>query len=265
MKAIILAGGRGTRLRPLTNGIPKPLLPVKGRPMIDWIIRSIICDRIDEIIIGVPGTYGDDPQERMMSNIHGLCMENYIRSLDYTKKIRTIPTPLRETGGDLRYILEESGIRTGPVLVVYGDNLTQLNIDDLIDYHETCRRNTGTSATVVLFEAPESEVHRFGIAKINQSNGITFIENFIEKPNLQQAPSRYANAGYYVLNVEDVFDLLPRGRVKTEHSVFPALAGQGRLAGYVTKVPYWIDISTLEAYDIANKLAHDGLILPPTP
>lgn len=262
-KAIILAAGKGTRLRPLTYGIPKPLLPVKGKPMIDWIIRSLLSSKIDEIIIGVSGTVGEDVQERMLSHIHGICIDAYIKNMNYNCPIKTIPTPQRETGGDLRFLLEETHVKKGTIIVAYGDNLTSINVDQLLDYHEKCKKELGTVGTVVLFEAPESEVHRFGIAKIKKENGFDLIENFIEKPTLQQAPSRFANAGYYVLDVEEVFDMLSREKIKVEHSLFPALASQGKLAGFVTKLPYWIDISTVEAYELANKMAHDNLILPP--
>ena len=89
------------------------------------------------------------------------------------------------------------------------------------------------------------------------------VENFVEKPAQQEALSRFASAGYYILEIGDVFDMLSRERIKVEHSLFPALATQGKLAGFLTKLPYWIDISTLEAYNLANQMAHDDLILPP--
>jgi len=83
MKAIILAAGKGTRLRPLTYGIPKPLLPIKGKPMIDWIIRSALNVKIDEIVVAVSGTVGNDMEERVLSHIHGICIDAYLKNLDY--------------------------------------------------------------------------------------------------------------------------------------------------------------------------------------
>ncbi|MFH0832246.1 MAG: NDP-sugar synthase [Candidatus Aenigmatarchaeota archaeon] len=264
MKAIILAAGRGTRLRPLTYGIPKPLLPVKGTPMIDWVIRSISSEKIEEIIVGTSGTIGENMEERVLSHIHGICIDSYLKNQTYDCKIRTVPTLQRETGGDLRYILEEINMKKGKIIVVYGDNLTSFNIDKLLDYHEKCKNELGIAGTVVLFESPESDVNRFGIAKLKNVKGFDLVTSFIEKPSLQEAPSRYASAGYYILEVDEVFDMLPHEKVKVEHSVFPVLASQNKLAGYITKLPYWIDISTLEAYITANKMAHDGLIIPPS-
>ena len=106
-------------------------------------------------------------------------------------------------------------------------------------------------------------MHRFGIAKIKKSNGFALVEHFVEKPPLGQAPSNLANGGYYILELSDVFDLLPRESTKVENSVFPVLAKNNKLAAFVTKLPYWIDISTTEAYENANKMAHDGLIIAP--
>lgn len=263
MKAIILAAGKGTRLRPLTYGIPKPLLPVQGKPMIDWVIRSVVTDEIDEIIVAVSGTTGEDIEERSLSHIHGMSIDSYLKNVHYPCKIRTIPTPQRETAGDIRYILEELGIKDERIIVVYGDNLTQFNVKEMIDYHERCRKILNTAATVLLFEAPQNELNRFGIAKIKQSKGFDIVEDFVEKPSIEKAPSRLANGGYYILELSDVYDKLPRESVKVENSLFPLLAKNDRLAGFVTKLPYWIDISTIDAYEKANRMAHDGLIIPP--
>jgi mannose-1-phosphate guanylyltransferase len=263
MKVIILAAGKGTRLRPLTYGIPKPLLPVKGKPMLDWVIESAIHKDVDEIIVAVPGTVGNDQLERVLSHIQGIAVDSYLKNVDRGIKIKTIPTPMRETAGDLRFILEEENIRKGTVLVVYGDNLTSFDLDELMAYHNKCKENLNTHATVLLFEAPEKDVHRFGIAKIKEKMGLNLIDYFIEKPDLSQAPSKLANSGYYILEVEHIFDKLPRTKTKVEHSLFPQLAAEEKLAGFVTKLPFWIDISTLESYNLANRLAHDNLILAP--
>ncbi|MBI5061136.1 MAG: nucleotidyltransferase family protein [Candidatus Aenigmarchaeota archaeon] len=265
MKAIILAAGKGTRLKPLTYGIPKPLLPVKGKPIVDWVIGNILTSKdIDEIIVAIAGFTSEEFSERVMSHTHGICIENYLKNLNYGRKIKTIPTPQRETAGDLKFVLDEIGLKSGTVIVAYGDNLTKVDMSKLLKYHEDCKKKLGISGTVLLFEVPEKDVNRFGIAKTKKVDGFDLIETFIEKPKISEAPSRLANAGYYVLEVEDIFDMLTKERIKVEQSLFPALAKKGKLAGYVEKIPFWIDIGTLEAYEEANKLAHENLIIPPS-
>ena len=132
MKAIILAAGKGTRLRPLTYGIPKPLLPLKGSPMLDWIIRSVLeGNTIDEVFVGISGTSGKEFHERILSHTHGICIDSYLRSIDYGVPVRTVTTPQKETAGDILHILQEHAINDGPVLVAYGDNLTSFTINEL--------------------------------------------------------------------------------------------------------------------------------------
>ncbi len=264
MKAIVLAAGKGTRLRPLTYGVPKPLLPLEGRPMLDWVLRSIVSDSsIDEVFVGISGTSGKELDERILSHTHGICIDSYLKNVDYGVPVSTVATPQRETAGDILHILQEHDIREGPLLVAYGDNLTSFSIGEMIKYHNSCRERLGTSATVLLFEAPESEVNRFGIADVENSSDYTLIKSFVEKPRLEDAPSRLANGGYYILEVGDILESFPREKIKVEQSIFPELAKQGKLAGYISRLPFWLDISTVEAYKEASKMAHEGLIIPP--
>ena len=264
MKAIILAAGQGTRLKPLTYGVPKPLLPVKGRPIIDWVIRNVLSHNdIDEILIGISGTVGNDLHERILTHTHGICIDSYIKNVNYKCPVRTVLTPQRETAGDLLHIIEESNLKEGQILVAYGDNLTSFDLSQMVSYHNRCREKLGVSGTVLLFEVPERDVDRFGIAKIKNIDGFNLIEEFVEKPKIKEAPSRYANAGYYIFEIGEILHTFPRHKVKVENSIFPELAKQGKLAACVVKLPFWIDIGTLKAYEEANQLAHESLIIPP--
>ncbi len=264
MKAIILAAGKGTRLRPLTYGIPKPLLPVKGKPVLDWVISNIATTNdVEEIIVAISGTIGENFEDRILSHTHGICIDSYIKHRDYGIPVRTVPTPQRETAGDLLHVLVDNDITSGRILVAYGDNLTSVNLKEMVNYHEGCRNVLGISGTVLLFEVPEKDVNRFGIAVVKERDGFTLIEKFVEKPKPEEAPSKLANAGYYILEVEDVLEMFPRKKDKVERSVFPTLASQGKLSGFVAKLPFWMDIGTKEAYEEANRLAHEGLLIPP--
>jgi mannose-1-phosphate guanylyltransferase len=266
MKAIILAAGRGTRMRPLSYGIPKPLLPLEGKPMLDWVIRSVLSgNNVDEVFVAIPGTSGKDLEERILSHTHGICIDSYLKNMDYGVPVNTVLTPQKETAGDILHIIQEHDIKEGGLLVAYGDNLTSVNLQGMVDYHTRCRRELGVSATVLLFEAPEKDVSRFGIADVEKSGDFTLIRSFVEKPKREEAPSNLANGGYYILEIGDILDKFPRERIKVEQSIFPALAKENKLAAFVTKLPFWLDISTVEAYEEASKMAHDGLIIAPPP
>ena len=109
MKVIVLAAGKGTRMRPLTYGIPKPLLPVKGTPMLDWIIKSTLTgNKVDEVFVGIPGTVGKNLYDRILSHTHGICIDSYLKNNDYGVPVSTILTPQRETAGDIFHILQEN-------------------------------------------------------------------------------------------------------------------------------------------------------------
>ncbi|MBI4399982.1 nucleotidyltransferase family protein [Candidatus Micrarchaeota archaeon] len=237
-KAIILAAGKGTRLRPLTYGIPKPLLPVGGRPVIDYVLDNILTNKnIKTIYVAV---------SHMKESI-----ENYLRHINRGVEIETINTLCWETGGDLKTICIEKGIKE-PVLVTYGDNVTKINVAKLAEVH----KKTKALATLSLFRVPWKDVERFGIARV-KGNKIT---DFVEKPAKEDAFSNLANAGYFIVSPE-VIDMLPLDKIKIEKFLFPQLAKQNRLAGRVYRLDYWLDIGTLEAYREANKLVER--ILPP--
>lgn len=258
MKAIILAAGKGTRLKPLTYGIPKPLLPIKGVPIIDWVIGNLLpCKKIDEIIIAVSGL-----NERL-SQVQRICIENYVRNIVCDRRIRIVQTPQKETAGDLKHVLEKNKIETGKIIVAYGDILTTFDVNKLIKYHEKSKNKIDAFSTLLLFKVPEKDVGRFGIASVRESNGFNIIESFIEKPDPRNVKSRLANAGYYILEVKKTYSLIPSRKIKIEQSLFPLLAKKGKLSAFIEKLPFWIDIGTKDAYVEANKLAHENLIIPP--
>ncbi len=237
MKAVILAGGRGTRLRPLTYAIPKPLLPVGGKPVIEYVIGNLRkCASLEKIYVGVS-------HKREI-------IETYFRHVDYGVPVEAIGTMCWETGGDLKSIANEKDI-TEPVIVAYGDNITDIDINGLLDFH----KKEGRLATVALFPVPQEDVSRFGIARMDG----TAVQEFIEKPE-KPAPSNLANVGYYVLEPEALSRLGFRKK-KVEDELFPELARENQLSGYVTELPYWLDIGTIGAYRKANKLM-EGILSP---
>ncbi len=238
MKAIILAGGKGTRLRPLTYAIPKPLLPVGGKPVIEYVIKNLkTLPDLETIYVGV------SHQKELI--------ERYFNHVDYGVPVKTISTLCWETGGDLKCIVNEESIDER-VVVAYGDNVTKINIKEMVETH----KKDGFLGTVALFEVPNEDVERFGIAKLDGNK----ISKFIEKPKKEEAPSNLANAGYYVLEPE-ALRMLGYEKTKVEFSLFPQLAEMGKLGAYSTELPYWLDIGTIESYRKANRMM-EGIISP---
>ncbi|HIJ98623.1 TPA: nucleotidyltransferase family protein [archaeon] len=243
MRALILAAGEGTRLRPLTYAIPKSLLPVGGVPTIDYVIKNLEkVQELEEVYVGV---------SHLEDNI-----KNYFEHNHYKFLIKTVHTECLETGGDLKALAAAANINE-TFIGCNGDNITEINLQKALEFH----RKKGGLGTIVLFKVKKKETSRFGIAKIDK-NGL--ISKFVEKPSIESAPSNYANAGYYILEPE-VIDMIPDGKVRVEQAVFSKLAEKGKLYGYVANPPHWIDIGTLESYLEANKiiLQRKGIIPPP--
>ena len=260
--AVVMAAGKGTRLRPLTFGVPKPLLPIKGKACIDWAVNNVMKANPDKIIITIPGFNVNSFEERILAQVQGICVDFYLKNAGYNKEIVTVPTMQRETAGDLKQVLQDMDIRTGKVIVAYGDVLTEINVKKLLDYHNKARKELGVSGTVVLFKVTPEESKRFGIAELETHGNTLLIKNFIEKPKTP-LKENFANAGYYILEVEDIYADLPNEKIKVEESIFPKLAEQRKLAAFIEEIPYWLDIGTLEAYEKANSMAYHHLIMPP--
>jgi len=239
MKAVILAAGKGTRFRPLTYAIPKPLLPVGGKPVIDYVLDNIEkCKEIKKVYVAV---------SHMRETI-----ETYLKHAQRDGlEIETVQTLGWETGGDLRAVCVEKELNE-PMLVAYGDNVTNIDIKKMIEFH----RKKQSLATVALFKVPWNEVSRFGVAELDGG----LVSRFVEKPKRENASSNLANAGYYLLEA-GVLGMLPHKKMKMEETVFPKLAREGALAGFVYEPDYWLDIGTIDSYRAANKMIEG--VLPP--
>ena len=231
-----MAGGEGTRLRPLTSNAPKPMLPVADRPMMEHIIALLAEHGFDEIVVTVAflanhiKTYFGDGSEFGVS----------IRYADE-------PVPLGTAGsvGNARTFLDET------FLVISGDVLTDIDLGQVLEFH----RSRQAVATIGL-TAVENPLE-FGIV-ITREDGS--IERFLEKPTWGQVFSDTINTGIYVLEPE-IFDFIPDGRsVDFSGEVFPALLAAGKpLFGCVTS-GYWEDVGTLEAYLSAHRDVLDGKV-----
>ncbi|MBA2326509.1 MAG: NTP transferase domain-containing protein [Actinobacteria bacterium] len=224
MKTVIMAGGEGTRLRPLTSNQPKPMMPLVNRPMMEHIVRLLAQHGFDDIVVTVA------------------FLANQIRNYfgdgsDFGVRLRyaTDETPLG-TAGSVRNASEELD---DTFLVISGDVLTDIDLSGFVKAH----RAAGAFASIAL-KRVENPLE-FGIV-ITRPDGS--VERFLEKPTWGQVFSDTANTGIYVLE-PSVFDFIPEGEVVDfAGDVFPKVLAKGLpLLGQVVD-GYWEDVGTLEAY-----------------
>jgi mannose-1-phosphate guanylyltransferase/phosphomannomutase len=236
MKAVIMAGGEGTRLRPLTSNQPKPLMPLVNRPMMEHIVRLLKSHGFDDIVV----TLAFLPQT--IRTYFGDGAEFGVRMVYATEE-----TPLG-TAGSVRNARDELD---EPFMVISGDVLTDIDLSELVAVHE----RKGSMATLAL-KSMENPLE-FGIV-ITRDDGS--IERFLEKPTWGQVFSDTVNTGIYVCDPE-VFDYIPAGeQVDFSSDVFPRLLADGKpLFGHVAE-GYWEDVGTLEAYLKAHRDVLDGKV-----
>jgi len=228
MKALILAGGYATRLRPLSCTRPKLLFPVAGRPMLEWTIDNLRKEGVDEIILAV-NYLADMLRRHFKTRFNGMRIRY---SID--------PTPLG-TGGPIRQAQRLLG-NSETFLAMNGDILSEAPVKSMLQAH----RETGAVVTIALHKVEDPS--RFGVAKMANQ---TRIEAFIEKPKKSNAPSSWINAGIYVME-PTVFDYIDAGKkVSVEREVFPILAKMKKLHGFKYDGP-WFDIGKFEDYMKAN-------------
>ena len=242
-KAVILAAGKGERLLPLTKYTPKPLLTIGDKCIIDRVIGNIQAySDVDEILVAVS------------EDAYGKFREHFNENKSqYRCRITPVSTEQKETSGDLKYVLDEKGITTGKVIVSYGDVFTEIDVRKLVEYHNRCN----VAATMSVFQVPDKDVERLGIARLRKVNGIYLVEDFVEKPKLEEAQSNWANACYYILNLDKLYSRLRGDKVKIEEYLFPELAKERQFAAFKLDAEFWIDIGTPVSYDEANRIASE--------
>jgi len=225
MKAILLAGGKGTRLRPLTLHTPKPIVPVFGRAFLNYqidLVRSV--PEIDEVILSL------NYQPRRIQEVFGDGHELGIR-ISYVVE----PSPLG-TGGAIKYA---TGSYNDTTVVFNGDVMTQINLAEVIRLH----RERQAKATIVL--TPVENPSAYGLVETDADGNV---RRFLEKPTPEEITCDTINAGVYVLEPE-TFDRIPKDTAwSIERSFFPSLVERGEaFVAYVSR-GYWIDIGTPEKY-----------------
>jgi NDP-sugar pyrophosphorylase family protein len=224
MQALILAGGKGTRLRPLTVYTPKPVVSVVNRPFLLYQIDLLKKAGIIDITLSL--SYQPDKIQQLLGS-----------GIEYGVTIRYIsePTPLG-TGGAYRFAMREA---KEPTVVLNGDILTDVNIANVIGVHKK------NQADVTIAVAPVEDPSRFGVVTLDKTGSVT---SFDEKPEGMSSVNT-VNAGIYVLEPV-VSEMIDDGAVVSfERDVFPRIIDQRRpFFAYVMKKDYWRDIGTAENY-----------------
>jgi NDP-sugar pyrophosphorylase family protein len=240
MKAILLAGGKGTRLRPLTIHTPKPIVPIFNRAFLHYQIDLLKqVPEIDEVILSL------NYQPRRIEEVFG-------DGADLSIKIRYVvePVPLG-TAGAIKYAGDKL---TESVVVFNGDVMTQLDLAAVIRMH----RERQARATIVL--TPVDNPSAYGLVETDEQSNI---KRFIEKPKPEEITTNHINAGIYVLE-PDTFDRIPSEVPwSIERSYFPSLIERNETFVAYIYDGYWIDIGTPEKYVQVHHDIMDGRFVAP--
>jgi mannose-1-phosphate guanylyltransferase len=246
MEALILVGGEGTRLRPLTYEIPKPMLPIVEGPIIARIVEWLARFGVTKAVLSL----GYRPDAFLSAFPDG-----HIAGVELAYAVE--PQPL-DTGGAIRFAAERAGLGSEAIIVINGDVLTDLNLDELIEFHH----HTAAEATIAL--TPVEDPSAFGVVPTTSAGRVLA---FIEKPPIDQAPTNLINAGTYILEPAVLAAIDAGRRVSIEREVFPSLVEKGVLYAHASDA-YWLDTGTPDRFLQAQFDVLEGrrpeVIIPPS-
>jgi mannose-1-phosphate guanylyltransferase len=227
LPAVILVGGQGTRLRPLTDRTRKDMLPVVDRPLFTYTLEHLARHGVERAVISCG--YLPDQIEAAFGESHdGVALEYAVEE-----------EPLG-TGGAIGFAARAL---EGSFFALNGDSLRDADLGKLVAFH----RSTGAKATILL--TPVADPSRYGLVRTAADGRV---ESFLEKPRPEEIDTDLINAGLYVLE-PDVLELIPSDRaVSIEREVFPQLAAGGAVYG-IALPGYWLDIGTPESYLQAHR------------
>jgi len=228
IKGLILAGGFGTRLRPLSCSRPKLLFPIAGRTMIEWILSGLSENGVNMAILAT-NYMSDDIRKHLGRKFDGVKLSY---SLEYE--------PLG-TGGAIKKA--ENFFKKNEDFVVFnGDIISFPPIREILNKHVSNK-----AITTIMLHKVKDPTH-FGVVELEKS---TRILNFVEKPSLENTPSMWINAGVYIMNTK-VFDyIVLKKKISIERDVFPKIASSGKLFGHKYRGE-WFDIGRFNEYRKAN-------------
>ena len=220
-KAVILAGGKGTRLYPITKEIPKPLLPVKRKPIINYLVDLFYKAGIKDVAVLIDRDYRED---------FDWWKRRYYSNLDI--KFIEESEPLGTFGG--LYFLKD-WMEDKPFFMTNGDEIKEISLSEMAEFHQ----GQNVLATICSVYVPDPQNYGVVICENNR------VKEFLEKP--KNPPSNYINSGLYLFSPE-IFKSHPGPKfLMTEKDIFPNLAKENKLANFQYK-GYWTDCGTWERY-----------------
>ncbi len=245
MKAVVMAGGEGSRLRPLTANRPKPLVPVCNRPIMEHIIELLKEHGIRDVVATL---------YYLSDEIQSYFGDGSDFGVDIKYSVETVPLG---TAGSVKKA--EEHLRDGTFIIVSGDALTDCDLSKAVEFH----KQKGSLATLVLYRVPAPL--EFGVVITDEDGRVT---RFLEKPSWSEVFSDTVNTGIYILEPE-IFDMMAAGKpYDWSGDIFPKLLEDGKpLFGYVMG-EYWSDIGSLQQYREAQEHLLSGrlrLALPGQP
>ena len=228
-KALILAGGKDIRLPQLGREMPKCLLPIQGRPLLEHTILRLKASGLEDVIVSINPNGGKIRDYFRNGSRFGVSM-SYIEQKQIKKGTAQ---PLRQA---------QAQLMDNDFLLVYGDVLADINFADFLEFHENSKNLIATMAL-----ASVDRVSEWGVARLIGSK----VAEFQEKPKTPSTQSHLVNAGVYVMSPK-IFEYLTPDMVKLESDLFPRLAEENRLGGY-SFGGSWCDVSSPQAYQQALK------------
>jgi mannose-1-phosphate guanylyltransferase len=238
MKAMILAAGKGTRVRPLTYELPKPMIPIMGRPVMEYLVIHLAKFGIQEIMVNV--SYLHDKIQQYFGDGHRLGVNiGYSFEGDISYGV-VVPNPIGSAGG-IRRIQDFSGFFDETTIVICGDALIDLDIATALAEHKSKR----ALVSLIVKEVPYDKVSSYGVV-VTDHNGK--IVSFQEKPGQHEARSNLVSTGIYIFE-PDAIKLIPSGSVfDIGADLFPMLV-ERNLPFYAINQPFnWIDIGQVSDY-----------------
>lgn len=229
MKALFLAGGKGTRLKPLTNKLPKPMVPIMTKPLLERDITALKKCGIEEIVLSV--CYKPQHIKEYFQN-----GDRFGVKMHYVKE----DVPLG-TGGAIK---NTQKFYDDTFLIFNSDILSDIDFKDMIKYHKSKKADVTIAVTTV--RNPSA----YGVIDYDENN---YAKSFIEKPSPNEITSNYINAGIYIFEPK-VLKEIPDGRVvSVEREIFPSLLKKGYKIAIYNKLSYWMDIGTPKKYFEAHR------------